>query len=98
MYSAIGIGPAMRMSLRISVSSGEISSAIFRLGFAAIGVRKYGYTDQHQWNAQKHSHGEAAPEKTKLHVGLAEEFAGDARDPVANAETSGDHARPFECT
>ncbi len=38
----------------------------------------------------------AAPEKAELRVGLAEQFADDARDAIAEREGAGDDARPLE--
>ena len=55
------------------------------------------YKRQHQRNAEQHSHGEAAPKKAELDVGLAEKFASDARDAIAERKSSRYRAWPLEC-
>src|SRR5579863_6808115 len=100
MYSATGIGPATAMSWRISRSSGEASSAIgrlvARLRLGPQRISKYADSRQHQWNAEQHSHGQSAPEKAQLRIGLAEKLARDTRQAVADGEAAGDDARPLE--
>ena len=52
---------------------------------------------EHQRDAQQHAHGEPrAPQKAELGVRLAEEFADDAGDAIAERESAGDEAGPLE--
>src|SRR5436190_2125052 len=92
----MGIGPAATIKRRISLSSGEYSSAIFRRRFARQGVAQQDNSDQDQRNAEQHPHGEPPPEEAELDVGLAKQFADDARDAVSRSESAGDEAGPLE--
>src|SRR5580698_5444123 len=82
MYSASGIGPAMAISRRISLSSGEESSGIFRNRRPAQREDESDYARHYQRNRQQHAHGQAAPKKAKLHVRLAEELAKNAQHAI----------------
>src|SRR5580693_5889028 len=84
------------MRRRISPSS-AVASAIFRLRFARLRftrqcVSEDGDAAEHQRNAQQYAHCQPAPEKAELNVGLAKQFADDARHAVAERKTSGDDA------
>src|SRR5580692_9961445 len=81
----------------ISLSS-VVVSAIFRFRFVAQRVSEDGDAAEHQRNAQQHAHGQTAPEEAELDVGLAEQFASNARDAVAERKTSGDDTGPLQGT
>src|SRR5580704_2768678 len=83
------------MRRRISLSS-AVASAIFRFRFVAQRASEDDDAAEHQWNAQQHAHRQPAPEEAELDVGLAKQFADDARHAVAERKTSGDDAGALE--
>src|ERR1700683_1726180 len=85
------------MSRRISCSSAVGASAIFGFRFAFERDREYGNAGQDQRNAQQHSHGEAAPKKAELDIGLAKKVANEARNAVADCKRPRDDAGSLEC-
>ena len=98
MYCATGIGPAAAMRRRISASSGGMSSVIALTPVAAAcraAPPRSADAGEHQRQRQQHAHGEPAPQEAELRIGLAEEFAERAREPVAEAEGAEDQARPL---
>src|SRR5580704_12120311 len=100
-----GIGPAIWMRRRISVSSGGNGSVIGRSWSRGRGRAERrapprhqdeGDAGEHQRYRQQHSHGEALPEKSELRIGLAEQLAEYADHPVAEREGPDDVAGPFQ--
>ena len=93
MYCVSGIGPAIAMSRRISVSSGVISLIDGSpQWFAPQRNRNEREAGEQQWQGQQHAHGEAAPEIAELRVGLAHQFAQRTRNRIAGREHPDDRA------
>src|SRR5579875_3187392 len=99
MYSPTGMGPAAAMRRRISSSSGVTCTmpspparplSCLPQRPVPCGVQHEGEADEEQRDRQQLSHGDAAPQQAELDVGLAEEFAGDARHRIAAREGADD--------
>ena len=81
--------PVAGDAARISASSG-VRSALMQecRGCGRSARRRNRRAGEEQRDAQQHAHGHAAPQKTELRVGLAEEFAERAESPRRPSQTS----------
>ena len=104
MTCATGNDPALSMRRRISAYSGIIdvrigaASALFMIEPGAA-PHRHGHERQacdHQRQRQQHSHGQAAPEKADLHVGLAKQLADGTCDGITDRESAQDETRSLQ--